>query len=182
MQRLLRPLWFVLAALFLFEAWLWDIFAALADRVLAVLPWKPVREAIARGVARLPPWLTLFVFVIPALVVFPFKLLGLWLIGTGRPILGVATFFVAKTAGLGSAAFLFEVCRPNLMRLAWFVRVYDLAVRVRAWAHRQVEPFRVRLRAAMARLRARFAADPRWRRQLRRWRRTVQARRRAAPR
>ena len=64
--------------------------------------------------ARLPPWLTLFVFVIPALVLFPFKLLGLWLLGTGHPLLGVATFFAAKTAGVGCAAFLFEIATAGL--------------------------------------------------------------------
>ena len=53
----------------------------------------------------------------------------------------MGTFFLAKTAGVGSAAFLFEICRPKLMELAWFVRVYALGMRVRHWAHVQVEPF-----------------------------------------
>ena len=182
MKRLLRPFWFVLAALFLFEAWIWDMCAGVAARLLAVLPWERFKAAVAAGVARLPPWLVLFVFVIPALILFPFKLAGLWLIGTGHPLLGVGTFFLAKTAGVGSAAFLFEICRPKLMELAWFVRVYALVMRLRHWAHEQVEPFKARLRSAMATLRARLAPYLRTRGRLRRWRRALLARRRGATR
>ena len=178
MRRLLRPLWFLLAALFLFEAWIWDLCSTVAARLVAWIPWARFKAAVAAGVARLPPWLTLFVFIIPGLVLFPFKLLGLWLLGTGHPVLGVATFFLAKTAGVGCAAVLFEICRPKLLELAWFVRVYDWVLRARGWAHRQIAPFQHRIRIFKAKLLARVRPFMRSRGLLSRWRGHVQARRR----
>ncbi len=147
LRRLTRPFWYLLAAIFLFEAWLWDTLAPAVGWLVRALPFKTLKEAIATGIARLPPWLTLFVFAIPGLVLLPFKLVGLWLIGTGHPLLGVAVFFLAKTVGLAVTAFLFETCRPKLMELAWFRRLYDVVMRGRAWAHRMLEPFMRRLRA-----------------------------------
>lgn len=176
MRRLLRPLWFALAVLFLFEAWVWDLCAGVAARLVAWLPWERFKLTVATLVSRLPPWLTLFVFVIPGLVLFPFKLLGLWLLGTGHPVLGVATFFVAKAAGVGSAAFLYEICKPKLLQLAWFVRVHDLVMRARAWAHLQIDPFLQPIRRAKARLRAQRAALTGRRGLFWRWRAHVRAR------
>jgi hypothetical protein len=147
MRRLLRPLWYLLAAILLVEAWLWDSLAPVVAWFVRVLPFRALKEAIASGIARLPSWLTLFVFAIPGLILLPFKLLGLWLIGTGHPVLGIATFFLAKTVGLAVTAFLFETCRPKLMELAWFRRFYDLVMRGRVWAHRMLAPFTRRIRA-----------------------------------
>jgi hypothetical protein len=180
MNRMLRPFWFLLAALFLFEAWIWDLCSAAAARLVSWIPWARFKAAIAAGVARLPPWLTLFVFVIPGLVLFPFKLLGLWLLGTGHPVLGVATFLLAKTVGVGCAAFLFEICRPKLLELAWFVRVHDWTLAARAWAQRQIAPFQRRIRILKVRLIARLRPSMRSRSLVRRWRGYVQARRNAS--
>ncbi len=146
MRRIARPFWFLLALLFLVEAWLWDRLSAFWARVLARVPIEALRAALTRMICRLPAAVALFVFVIPGLVLLPFKLVGLWLIGTGHPLLGVLTFLAAKTAGLGAAAFIFEVTRPKLMELAWFRSVHAAFTRARAWAHRQTEPFRRRIR------------------------------------
>jgi hypothetical protein len=158
LKRLLRPLWYLLAAIFLLEAWLWDTLAPAVAWLVRRLPFQALKDAIAAGIARLPPWLTLFIFAIPGLILLPFKLVGLWLIGTGHPLLGVAVFFLAKTVGLAVTAFLFETCRPKLMELAWFRRFYGLVMRARAWAHRMLEPFVRRIRAVKRLVAARVAA------------------------
>ncbi len=153
MRRLARPFWFLLAVLFLAEAWLWELFAALWARVLARIPLDALRAALSRAICRLPAAVALLVFVIPGLVLLPFKVAGLWLIGTGHPFAGLATFMAAKTAGLGSAAFLYEATRPKLMELAWFRRVQEAVSRARIWARRQTEPFRSRIREIAAAIR-----------------------------
>lgn len=147
MRRLLRPLWFVLALLFLLEAWIWDTLAPAIGWLVRRIPFEALKTAVARGVARLPPPLVLLVFAIPGLVLLPFKIAGLWLIAKGHPVLGVGAFFAAKTAGVGVSAFLFEVCRERLMLMGWFRRVYDWVIRARDWAHRQVDPTMRRIRA-----------------------------------
>jgi len=144
---LLRPIWFLLALVFLVEAWLWDHLAPPIARLVALLPFKPLRDAIAAAIARLPAWLTVFVFAIPGLVLLPFKLAGLWLIATGHPLLGLLAFLLAKTVGLAITAFLYETCRPKLMELAWFRSLSAWLARLRDWALRQTAPARRRIRA-----------------------------------
>ena len=158
MRVLLRPLWLLLALLLLAEAWAWDRLGPVAVRLAAMLPLRRIKEAAASAIARLPPVLTLLVFAVPGLVLVPFKLLGLWLLAHGHAVLGIATFLAAKTVGLGLTAFLFEVCRPKLMRLAWFARLYAWVLRARAWARLQLEPALVRVRSATRAARAALAA------------------------
>ncbi|HUN11708.1 MAG TPA: hypothetical protein PLE50_05475 [Rhabdaerophilum sp.] len=152
MRRLLRPLWFLLALIFLVEAWIWDRLDPVVGWIVARLPFKALKVAIADGIARLPPYATLLVFAVPGVILVPFKLAGLWLIGGGHVLAGGFVFLLAKSVGLGVTAFLFHACQPKLMQIGWFVRLYDLVLRLRAWAHRQTEP----ARRLIARLRRRF--------------------------
>lgn len=142
MRRLLRPLWFLLALIFLVEAWIWERLDPVVGWVIARLPFKALKVAIAAGIERLPPYATLLVFAVPGLILFPFKLAGLWLIGAGHVVAGGLVFLLAKSVGLGVTAFLFHTCQPKLMQIGWFVRIYNLVLRLRAWAHRQTEPAR----------------------------------------
>ena len=48
---------------------------------------------------------------------------------------------LAKAAGMGCAAFLFELTRPKLMTIGWFVHLYELVMQLRGWAHRLVDPY-----------------------------------------
>ena len=65
MNRLTRPLWVVLALLFLLEAWLWDHLRPIVARIVSVIPWGWVKPALVRLVDRLSPQATLVVFVVP---------------------------------------------------------------------------------------------------------------------
>ena len=47
-RRWLRPLWIVLALLFLLEAWLWDHLEPLVARVVNLVPWGKFKEKLAR--------------------------------------------------------------------------------------------------------------------------------------
>lgn len=142
MRRLLRPLWFLLALAFMLEAWLWDHLGPLVRALVDLLPLKKLKDLSARAIVRLHPYATLVLFVIPGLILLPFKLAGLWLIARGHFIAGAFVFFMAKTVGLAVTAFLYDLCHDKLMQIPLFVRLYDWAQRARAWSKKQIEPAR----------------------------------------
>lgn len=150
MQKILRPLWFLCAALFLFEAWAWDVLGHALARLAALIPFEAFKQALARGLERLPAPIVLVVFLIPLGIIEPFKFLGLWLIAHHHFILGILAFVAAKFAGLGVMAFLFEMTRTKLLSMGWFAQFYQWVLRLRAWAHAVLEPYKVRLRQALA--------------------------------
>lgn len=173
MRRLMRPFWFLLALAFMAEAWLWDHLGPVVGRLVQALPLAALKRRTEALVAALPPHATLLVFAIPALLLFPFKLAALWLLGKGQLLAGALAFLAAKTIGLGVTAFLFEVCRPKLLQIGWFARLYGLMLRLKAWAAAQIAPARLRLKAIKRRLlggRGRFARQFA-RLRARRWRR-----------
>ena len=59
MRRWLRPLWVILALLFLLEAWLWDHLQPLVARVVNFVPWDTFKSRLARLIESLPPWAAL---------------------------------------------------------------------------------------------------------------------------
>lgn len=142
MRRIKRAFWFLLALIFLIEAWLWDLVQPLVQRIVAVLPLERARRLIERLVDRLPHWATLFVIALPDVVLVPTKLFGLWLSAKGQVVAGMTLFIVAKALGIVLTVFLFELCRPKLMELQWFAAVYGWFVAARAWARAQTEPAR----------------------------------------
>lgn len=150
LQKIARPFWFLFAALFLFEAWLWDVLGHALARLAALIPFDALKLALARLVERLPASLVLLVFLIPLGVIEPFKFLGLWLIGHHHILFGILAFVAAKVAGLGVMAFLFEMTRAKLLSMGWFERFYLFVMRVRAWAHQVLEPYKLRIREAIA--------------------------------
>jgi hypothetical protein len=145
-RYLLRPLWVLLAVLFLVEAWLWDHLQPLVARVVAWIPLESAKRAIARLVASLPPWAVLFVFAIPLIALLPLKFLEVYFLAK-RNWLGAAFVIVfVKLVGLGITAFIFDVTRDKLMQMAWFCRVYAWFMWARDWAHAQTQPIRQRVR------------------------------------
>jgi predicted membrane-bound spermidine synthase len=129
------PLLVVAVALVLFEEYLWEWLTGLMAR-LGRLP--VIRELEAR-VAALPPNGALAVFLLPAVVLFPFKLAAVWAIATGHLLLGLLVLVTAKLAATALLARLYVLCEPALMRVAWFVRIHHWVMRVKAWAHDRLE-------------------------------------------
>lgn len=152
MRRLLRPVWITLAILFLIEAWIWKHVGPWIEWAVARLPFARLKALLAHVIERLPPFATLAVFAIPAALLAPFKLVGLWLIGQGHVIAGALTFLAAKSLGVAVTASLFHLCQPKLMQMVWFARLYALVLRINAWARRQIEPAKRMLRAMKARI------------------------------
>jgi hypothetical protein len=127
LRRVLRHAFSALVALvLLFEEWGWVPLAAL----LAKLARLPVFAWIERRIRALPPWAAICTFALPALALLPVKVLALFLIGRGQPMLGLAVLLAAKVAGTALVARLFILTQPALMQLAWFAQWYP---RWKAW-------------------------------------------------
>ena len=117
--RVLRAPLLALAALVLaIEEWGWRPLTALAARLAR---WPPLARLEAR-IRALPPLAALALFLVPAVVLFPVKLLALWLIHQGRAALGVTVIVAAKLVGTALVGRLFVLTEPQLMRFAWFAR------------------------------------------------------------
>lgn len=158
MRIAMKPVWFVLALLFLAESWLWDKSVAIGRWVTARIPFAAFKAAVARVVAGLPPYAMLVLFIIPVGVILPFKLVGLWLIAKGHVVLGVTAFIGAKFAGVGATAFLFDICRERLLTLGWFARLYCWVVAIKHWAQARVAPAMAQIKTAVRTLKARARA------------------------
>ncbi|KRQ17631.1 hypothetical protein ACNJX9_01925 [Bradyrhizobium sp. DASA03076] len=146
LRRLLQPVWVLLAIIFLIEAWLWDHLEPVVARAVALIPLARVKEWLADRVDALSPAMTLIVFVVPIIPLFPLKLIGLWLLTHQYWLTGVSTFLFAKMLGVGVTAFVFDVTRDKLLEMHWFERLYELVLRLRAKATELVEPIKRRIR------------------------------------
>ena len=146
MRRWLRPLWVILALLFLLEAWLWDHLEPIVARVVNLIPWGRLKEKLARLVDVLPPWAVLFVFVIPFIVMLPLKFLEVYFLATGNWLGAIGVIIFVKLVGLGITAFIFDVTRSKLLEMRWFERLYEFVIGLRAKAAALVEPVKRRIR------------------------------------
>ena len=115
-NRLLWPLVYLAALVLLFEDRLWDLGLCLVRRVVA---WPPLR-LLERRIVALPPYAALCVFVLPAVLLLPVKILALLAIASGHLFAGVAVIIAAKIGGAALAARLYVLTLPTLLTLAWF--------------------------------------------------------------
>ncbi len=153
-RLVLRPVIVTAAVVILVETWIWERLGPVIARLVAVLPFKALKQAIHDAIARLPPYATLAVFAVPAALLFPFKLAALGLIASGHLVLGAGVLVLAKVVGVGVTAFLFETCKPKLLQIPLFVRLYGIWTRWLAWAHGHIDPIKRRILGHLRILRA----------------------------
>jgi hypothetical protein len=177
-RRLTRPLLILIAIVFLIEAWLWRHLGPVVVRVVARIPLRAVKAWTAGALRKLPPPAALVVFIVPVVALFPFKLLGLWLLANQQWLGATVVLVFAKLVGVAITAFVFEVTKPKLLKMAWFRWLYEHVMAWLDWAHRLVDPTKHRIRRLIRVLRAKQTG--RALRLLWRIRRRVQAARRAA--
>jgi hypothetical protein len=147
MRRLLKPLWILLALVFLFEAWLWDHLRPVVASVIDRIRLDALKARAAQWIEHLPAAATFLVFLFPALLLLPLKIVGLWMLAHGAWLGAMATLAIAKVAGMGLTAFIFEVTRPKLLQLAWFRWFYELVLLGLAKAHALVDPIKAQIAA-----------------------------------
>src|SRR5260221_4872344 len=114
MRRLLQPFWVLLAVIFLVEAWLWDHLEPIVARVVALIPLRTFKQWLSERVDTLSPAMTLIVFLVPVIPLFPLKLAGLRLLTHEYWVAAVVTIVFAKFLGVGVTAFIFHVTRSKL--------------------------------------------------------------------
>ena len=143
---LTRPLLFLLALVFLFEAWLWRHLVPIVGWIVALIPLAQFKAKVASTIERLPPYPTLLVFLVPLILLLPLKLLGVWLLSHGHWLAALGILGLAKVVSLGVTAFIFELTRPKLLQLPWFRWLYEHVLVWLEWAHGLVDPIKVRIR------------------------------------
>jgi hypothetical protein len=145
MRRLLQPIWVLLAIIFLIEAWLWDHLEPIVAWFVALIPLRAFKQWLAERVDTLSPAMTLVVFIVPVVPLFPLKLVGFWLLTHEYWMSAVFTILFAKFLGVGVTAFVFDVTRPKLLEMEWFETLYEFILALRAKAAALVEPFKQRI-------------------------------------
>ena len=148
-RRLLQPVWIVLAVIFLIEAWLWDHLEPIVAWVVALIPLRAFKQWLADRVDTLSPAMTLIVFIVPVIPLFPLKMVGLWLLTHEYWISAILTIIFAKFLGVGVAAFIFDVTRPKLLEMEWFESLYEFIIELRARANALVEPIKLRIKQGL---------------------------------
>jgi hypothetical protein len=151
MRRLTRPLWLLLALVFLFEAWLWEHLRPIVAWIVDRIAWARLKARVAAAIEHLPPYPTLLIFLVPIVLLFPLKLAGLWMLAHGSWLGAMAVLAFAKVLSMGVTAFIFDVTRPKLLQLPWFRWLYDHVLVGLAWAHGLIDPIKAEVRAWTAR-------------------------------
>ena len=120
--RVLRGFGLVLAAIVIFvEEWGWRPLTAFAATLAR---WLHLQRLEAR-ISASSPTVALLLFLAPAVLLFPLKLIALWLIGQGEAGLGVSIIVAAKVLGTAFLGRLFVLVEPQLMTFAWFARALN---------------------------------------------------------
>lgn len=168
------PLIVVAALLFLFEDFLWARLNAGFARLARLRVWA----WIERRIARLPPYVAMAFFLVPVVILFPAHLLAVYLAATGRFGAALLVYVVVKIVGTAMLARIFTLCRPALLRLAWFARLYLWVMRTKEWLYARLDEFPAwrRTRERLHALKTSLAE--RWRRRSPLARRVVELRRR----
>jgi hypothetical protein len=111
----------LLALILLFEEWGWRPLADLIGRLARFPLWARMEAQIA----ALPPYGALFAFLLPVALVFPLKVMALYLVATGHLISATVLLLAAKVAGTAVLARVFTLTQPQLMRVGWFATLYN---------------------------------------------------------
>jgi hypothetical protein len=144
-RRFLQPLWVLLAVIFLIEAWLWDRLEPIVAWVVAKIPLRAFKAWLSERVDALSPAMTLIVFFVPVIPLFPLKLIGFWLLVHEYWLSAIFTIFFAKLVGVGVTAFVFDVTRSKLLEMEWFEKIYEFIMALRAKAAALVDPIKRRI-------------------------------------
>ena len=158
---MLRSLFLALAAVVVFiEEVGWRPLAAALGRLSR---WGPLRR-LEQRVRRLPKRTALVVFGVPAVLLFPVKVVALGLMHAGHAVMGVTVIVLAKLVGTAVVGRLFVLLEPTLREYHALAVAFDwwsaLKAQVKAWYRgtrvaRRIAALRERLR----RWRQRHAPD-----------------------
>jgi hypothetical protein len=154
-RQILRPLvWGLAVAYFVIDAF----FVLLVQPIGRWLDRVPVFLRLAARIKSLGPYPSLFLFLVPLIVLEPVKPLGLYLIGTGRQTAGALFIIVGEAIKILVLERVFRLTRPKLMSFSAFAWAYNRVIRLfaylrslRMWksAHRWFEEIKSLARLAI---------------------------------
>jgi len=149
MRRLRHILWIITALIFLGLSWLWDHLHPIITFIIRLIPLEGLKEAVRRFMDRLAPYPTLIVFLIPAVVHELMRVAAIWLFHKHLWISGILMYVAADIIGIALVAFLFETCKPKLLSIPWFAKLYGWFEAAHRWAHAQVAPLKAYIHQAL---------------------------------
>ena len=124
-RRTLRSLLTIPLALWIFlEEWIWEA-------MLAFMAWLgrlPPVHWLETQLGKLPPYAALIAFLVPALILLPFKLAAFWLIAHGHKLYGLWVFVIAKIIGTAFLARIFSLTKNALLTIVWFSKAYHAVI------------------------------------------------------
>jgi hypothetical protein len=121
MRKLLRFLGSaLLLPIIFFEEWGWKPLA----RLMASIARLPVIKRLEIKISGARPGWALALFLVPAIVLLPFKFGALWLIAHGQKVIGIGVILLAKLVSTALLGRLFHLTERQLMTFTWFARSY----------------------------------------------------------
>jgi hypothetical protein len=118
---LIMALQVIAAVIVLFEEWGWRPLVEGLSYLARFRSWA----RLELWIAGLPPYGALAALALPTSILFPLKLVALYLLALGHAVSGGALFAAAKIASTALIARIFMLTKPALMQIAWFARAYD---------------------------------------------------------
>jgi hypothetical protein len=130
MKRILRPISYILAAIYFCA----DLIFARVARPISTwiarqVPLRPVRDWIC----SLSPYPSLALFSVPVILLEPVKFVAAYLAATGNLIYAGATFVVGEILKLVMIERLFDLTRKKLLKIPAFAFGYGHYMRARTW-------------------------------------------------
>jgi hypothetical protein len=99
---------------------------------------KPIREFV-RG---LHPYVCLVLLAIPVALAEPLKLTGLLVIGTGHWMSGLAVLGFGYALSVLVVTRLFKLLQPRLLKLPWFKKLWNGALKIHSVLLARVSTYR----------------------------------------
>jgi hypothetical protein len=99
--------------------------------------WAAELRLVARFAVwldRLPPYPTLILFLVPFIVLEPFKIGALILLARGNFALGVPMLAIAHILSIVLVERLFHATRDKLLTIAWFAWIYRRVMALYDWS------------------------------------------------
>ena len=130
MKRILKPVTYVLAALyFLVDA----AFMAIAKPISDWLARHVVLRRLRAWIRSLRPYPSLALFSVPVIMLEPVKPVAAYLAATGQMVSSVVTLIVGELLKLVLVERLFSLTRDKLMKIPAFLWAYTKFRQAKAW-------------------------------------------------
>lgn len=152
MKRMLKPITYVVAAIYLCVDF---IFAGLAKPISNWIARRFEMRRLRSWIRSLPPYPCLALFSVPVILLEPVKFVAAYIAATGNFIVAAVTFASGELLKLVLVERLFDLTREKLMKIPAFAWVYGHYAQAREWIEQSEawRTIRALSRAALERIR-----------------------------